>query len=134
MNKQQKEYALAKTILETLKAEENDMEKEFCDGLGVVNDDGSIPKRTWAIDNDEIAEKAIDDFGKILEDSGLWAKILEAEKRLRKAEDDMISYSLSLVPYKKERETLENAARINYTTRQKIIDLAFRLDTKTVTA
>ena len=24
------------------------------------------------IDNDEIAEKAIEDFGKIVEDSGLW--------------------------------------------------------------
>lgn len=132
MNKQQKEFMMAKAILETLKDQQDEMEKEFYAGLGVLNDDGTIPMRTWTIDNDEIAEKAIEDFSKIVEDCGLFEKILDAEKRLKSAEDALISYSLSLVPFKKERETLGNAAKTNYTTRQKILDLAFRLDTRTV--
>ena len=51
--------------------------------FGAVNEDGSIPTKTWAIDDDEIAEKAIDDFGKIEEESGLWTKILAARENYK---------------------------------------------------
>lgn len=73
-NKEQKAYIRAKEALEILEAEEKVMEEEYVKSLGVINEDGSIPTRTWAIDDDEIAEKAIEDFGKIEEESGLWGK------------------------------------------------------------
>ena len=54
----------AKAALETLETMEHEMEEDFVKSLGVTNEDGSIPSRTWMIDNDEIAEKAIEDFGR----------------------------------------------------------------------
>ena len=55
-NKQQKAYVKAKAALETLETMEHEMEEDFVKSLGVTNEDGSIPSRTWMIDNDEIAE------------------------------------------------------------------------------
>ena len=69
-NKEQKAYNEAKKALDILESQEAKMEAEFVASLGIINDDGTIPEKTWMIDNDEIAEKAIDDFGKIEEESG----------------------------------------------------------------
>ena len=131
-NKVQEEYLLAKAQLELLEEEENKLEQKFIIEKGIVNADGSIPVATYAIDDDETADKAIDDFGKLVVDCGLWAKILKARETLKAAESNLVEYGLSIAP-KKEREILEKAARTNYTVRRKIIDLVIKLDARTVT-
>ena len=131
-NKEQKAYMKAKAALEALETMENEMEEDFVKSLGVVNDDGSIPTRTWTIDNDEIAEKAIDDFGKLLEESGLWKKILKAREDFKVAEEALVQYALSIIPFRKERETLTKAAKTNIKYREQIIETVLKLDVSTV--
>lgn len=131
-NKEQKAYIEAKKALEKLESQEAKMEAEFVKNLGVANEDGSIPTKAWAIDDDEIAEKAIDDFGKIEEESGLWAKILAARETFKEAEENLVQYALSIIPFKKEREILTKAARENYKCRMEILETVLKLDAKTV--
>lgn len=134
MNKQQKAYLQAKAKLEALEQQENEVDRLYIIEKGIKNPDGSIPTRTYMIKDDELADKAIDDVGKILVESGLWAKILEARKELKAVEENLINYGLSIIPERlaSEKETLARAAKTNYTVRRKIIDLVLRLDTSTV--
>ena len=132
-NKEQRAYKRAQDNLEALDRIHKDMEAEYVKSLGVVNEDGKVPTRTWAIDDDEVADRAIEEFEVILEESGLWAKILAARENVVDAEENLIRYALSIMPQKKEREILREAAKVNYTTRKKIISLAMQLDTATVT-
>jgi hypothetical protein len=131
MSKQQKNYALAKSMLETLEAKEAEIEQIYIKEHGIVNVDGSTPARIFMIDNEATFDKANSEVSKLIEDSGLWAKILKARDDLKVAEDELIKYGLSIAP-KHEREVLTKAAKTNYTTRRKIIDLVFKLDAKTV--
>jgi len=131
-NKFQETYLLAQAQLELLEEEEKKLEQQFIIDKGINNADGSIPTATWTIDDDETADKAINEFGKLLADSGLWAKILAARETFKVAENNLIEYGLSIAP-KREREVLTEAAKTNYTVRKKIIDLVIRLDTRTVT-
>jgi hypothetical protein len=130
-NTPQKIYMMAKANLEVLNDAEKEIDKKYIAENNIINPDGSIPCATYAIEDDAIADKAIDDVGKILADSGLWAKILEARKDLKTAEDNLVEYGLSIAP-KKERDILTKSAKTNYTIRQKIIDLVIRLDVSTV--
>lgn len=130
-NKEQKEYMNAKAILSALEDQENKMEADFVKSLGVVNPDGSIPTKTWAID-DEIADKAITDFGKIEEESGLWAEILKARENFKAAEEALVQYALSIIPFKKEREILTQAAKNSIKYREQIISTVLKLDVSTV--
>ena len=108
------------------------MEADFVKSLGVVNPDGSIPTKTWAIDDDEIADKAITDFGKIEEESGLWAEILKARENFKAAEEALVQYALSIIPFRKEREILTRAAKNSIKHREEIIANVLRLDVSTV--
>ena len=130
-NKEQKAYINAKKALDILEAKEKEMEADFVKSLGIINEDGSVPTRTWAIDDDEIAEKAIEDFGTVLENSGLAAKLFEAKETFRQAEENLVQYALSIIPFKKERETLTRAAK-NWKYREQILDAVLRLDASTV--
>ena len=65
-NRQQKEYMEAKALLETLEEEEKAAEQKFIIENNIKNPDGSIPTRTWAIDDDELAEKAIEESALLL--------------------------------------------------------------------
>jgi len=131
MNKQQKNYALAKSMLETLEAKEAQVEQIYIKEHDIKNEDGSTPTRIFMIDDEAMFDKANSEVSKLVEDSGLWAKILKARDALKTAEDELIKYGLSIAP-KHEREALTKAAKTNYTTRKKIIDLVFKLDAKTV--
>lgn len=131
-NKEQKAYIKAKAALKALETIEIELEEDFVKSLGVVNEDGSIPTRTWTIYNDEIAEKAIDDFGKLLEESGLWKRILKAREDFKAVEDALVQYALSIVPFEKERETLAKAAKTNIKYREQIIETVLKLDVSTV--
>ena len=133
MNKQQKNYMKDKAILETLESQEKEIESQWIISNGIKNSDGSIPKYTWTIENDEIANKAIDDFGNYIESIGLWGQILKARENLKNSENALCDYAISIIPFKKERDALGKAILTNFSIRQKIIDSVFRLDTKTVT-
>ena len=131
-NKQQKAYMKAKAALETLETMEHEMEEDFVKSLGVTNEDGSIPSRTWMIDNDEIAEKAIEDFGKIVEDSGLWEKLIKAKEDFRIAEEALVQYALSIIPFQKERKTLTKAVKTGIKYREQVVEMVLKLDVSTV--
>ena len=131
-NKQQVAYMKAKAALETLETMEHEMEEDFVRSLGITNADGSIPSRTWMIDNDEIAEKAIEDFGKIVEDSGLWEKIKNAKDDFKVAEETLVQYALSIIPFQKEREILAKAAKTSIKYREEIVETVLKLDVSTV--
>ena len=131
-NKEQKAYIEAKKALEALESQEKEMEAEYVKSLGIVNEDGSGPTRTWTIDDDEAADKAITEFGILEEKSGLWGKILSARANLKAAEENLVQYALSIIPFKKEREVLTEAVKTNYTTRAKVIETVLQLDAATV--
>lgn len=131
-NKQQKAYMRAKAALETLETMEHEMEEDFVKSLGVTNEDGSIPSRTWMIDNDEIAEKAIEDFGKIVEDFGLWEKLKKAKEDFKIAEEALVQYALSIIPFPKERATLTKAVKTSIKYREEVIEMVLKLDVSTV--
>ncbi|MBR1980928.1 hypothetical protein [Candidatus Proelusimicrobium excrementi] len=131
-NKEQTDYIETKKALDALEAREKELEAAFVKSLGVTNEDGSVPSRTWAIDDDAIADQAIDDFGVLVEECGLWKELCEAKEAFQAAEERLVNYALSLIPCKKEREIL-TAASSNLKYRIQIIETVMKLDTKTVT-
>lgn len=133
-NKPQKMYLLAKANLETLQAQESELEQNYIKENNIVNLDGSIPRASWAIDDETTAEKAMDECSKLVEESGLWAEILKARDSLKEAEENLISFGLGLIPNKnkEERKILEKAVKEDYTTRLKVIDLTLKLDARTI--
>ena len=132
MNKEQKDYIETKKALEALEAREHELEAAFVKSLGIRNEDGTSPSRAWAIDNDDLADQAIDDFGVLVEECGLWKELCEAKEAFQKAEERLVNYALSIIPCKKERDIL-TAASSNLKYRIQIIETVMKLDTKTVT-
>ena len=132
MNKQQKLYALAKAHLQTLKEQEEQIEQQYIINNNIFNADGKNPSHIWCIDNEEIFEIANTEYCK--QNENFLNEIIEAEEMLKQAENNLLKFALDILPSKnsKEKETLEKAVKTNYTIRLKIIDLAFKLDTKTL--
>lgn len=132
MNRLKKEYLQAKTNLDILKEQENEIDRLYIVENGIKNPDGSIPKNTFMIEDYQVAEKAIEEVSDILEETGLWAKIIEAQDQLKKAEDNLIQYAIKIIPrnFIAEKETLTEAAEKNTIVRRKIIELALQLETK----
>lgn len=127
----QRKYMTAKAILETLEQAEKDTEVKYIADNHIINDDGTIPSLIYCIDNEEQFDKANAEMSAIIENNGLWNKILAARDALKVAEDNLIKYGLSLAPAK-QRDILTEAVKTNYTTRIKVLDLALRLDVSTV--
>lgn len=130
-NSAQWAYILAKAHLQTLREREAEIEKAYIVANGIRNADGTIPERVYCIDDMETFDRASAGTSAEIEGSGLWADILEAEKALNAAEDAMIAYGLSIAP-PSVRAALERGVKENYTIRQKVIGLVFRLDVSTV--
>ena len=132
MNKQQRLYAIAKTHLETLKEEEKEREQKYINDNNIVDENGKIPEYIWCIDNEEIFESANTKYCK--QNEKFFNEIIKAEETLKQAEDELLNFALDIIPTKnsKEKETLQKSVKTNYTTRLKVIDLAFKLDTKTL--
>ena len=127
----QRAYMLAKAHLQTLEEREAEIEKAYIVAQGIRNQDGTIPDRVYCIDDMETFDRANEETSAKIEGSGLWADILDAREILKAAEDAMVAYGISLAPAS-IRATLERGVRENYTTRQKMIDLVFRLDASTI--
>ena len=136
MNKQQKAYALAKAKYEALKDAALEIEQRYIAEHNIVNADGEIPTAIYCIDDDEIFDKANEATAPEIDALG----IVEAEKTLRDAEDALINYGLSIMPTANaaERETLRNCcfgvngATLRLKIRQQVLDLVFKLNTRTV--
>ena len=128
MNKVQREYAVAKAAREAAEEVLSSAEKAYIKEHGIVNDDGSVPEEIWMIKDEEMFDKANEGFEK--EHSELTNAFLAASKALDDAEDALISWGISIAPAG-IRETLEKS-RKDYRYRSRLIDLAFRVDPRTV--
>ncbi len=111
-NREQKEYIETKKVLEALEARRKEMEAAFVKSLSVVNEDGTVPSHTWAIDDDSVADQAIDDFGALVEDCGLWAELCKAKEEFRTAEEQLARNIRSINDIIRD-ETLDKRTRAN---------------------
>lgn len=127
MNKQQMAYAVAKAKLEVLEEVANEREMAFIMENAIENPDGSIPKHLWCMEDEDAFNIANTELSRIMTESGLEAELNAARRLLHKAEDELIAYGLSLAP-ERVRKTLEESARTDWKTREKILELTFRLD------
>ena len=133
MNVQQKNYARTKALVDALKEEERRIEQAYIKEHNIVNPDGTIPERIYCIDNEDVFNQANEETAPAIDALGLY----EAEKLLREAEDDLIRFGLSIAPAK-ERKILSdlcfgrNGHYVNVNVREKVLDLAFRLDVSTI--
>lgn len=128
MNKQQKAYAVARARVEALVESMNENEAQFIREQGITNPDGSTPKRLCMIDDEDAFDKACECFQQ--SPLCLYDEYNAAAKELMQAEDALIDYALSIVP-PGIASTLQKG-RKQHKIRQRLIDAAFRLDTRTV--
>ncbi|MEY8357198.1 hypothetical protein AALB39_28180 [Lachnospiraceae bacterium 54-53] len=63
---------LAKAHLETLEDKENELEHQYIIDNGIINKDGSIPEHIYYIEDEEIFNKANEEYAATVEASGLW--------------------------------------------------------------
>lgn len=132
MNKLQKTYMITRLHLDALISLQDELEKKYISDKGIVNTDGSIPNHLWCMDDDAAFEEANEEFEALIVAIGLDNELNEARDRLKSAENELIAFGLSLAPIN-VRATLERAVMQNALTREKVLDLAFRLDASTVT-
>ena len=130
-NKVQREYMAAKALVKTLEDQQEQMERAYITAHGITNPDGSTPERIFCIEDEAAFDKANEEQAAEMAACGLEAKYNAAMAALKTAEDRMIEYGLSLAPAG-IRSTLEKGAKNSPATRQKLIDLVFRLDVSTV--
>lgn len=124
-------YMYAKARVQFIEAQQQEMEREYIRTHKITNGDGTVPSSLYCIDDDALFEQACDDCGALTEAAGLDAAYSEAQSELRRTENILIAYGLSLAPAGL-RATLEQAAKTNASVRAKLVDLAFRLDISTV--
>lgn len=127
MNEKQMAYAVAKAQLEALEEAANERETAYIVENTIKNPDGSIPEHLWCMEDEDAFNVANIEFSRIMVESGLEAELTSARSFLHKAEDDLIAYGLSLAP-ERVRKTLEKSAQTDWKTREKILELTFRLD------
>jgi hypothetical protein len=130
-NKAQRDYKYAKSRLDKLEAIQNEQESQYIISKGIVNPDGSIPLRTWSIEDDSVSNAAIEEFSSIIEKSGLWSSICDAREALKVSEENLIAYAISILPAGM-RSIMIEAAATNYTSRQKMLETVLQLDVSTV--
>lgn len=130
-NKIQREYMAAKALVETLEDREKEIEQAYISAHSITNPDGSTPERIYCILDESVFDKATEETAAEIAACGLEVEHNAARAALKAAEDRMIEYGLSIAPAG-IRSILAKGAKSNYTTRQKLIDLVFRLDVSTV--
>ncbi|HNX81721.1 MAG TPA: hypothetical protein PKL77_06200 [Candidatus Omnitrophota bacterium] len=130
MNKQQRQYAVCKSVVEVIEAEIEKIESDYIVNHRIINPDGSIPSHMWCIEPDEAFDAACEAVGPAVDALNL----AKAESALRQAEDALIEYGLSIVPEGIKNILYEKALgkTSDYVIRKKIIDVTFRHDPHTV--
>jgi len=132
MNRIQRAYAQAKARHDAIKAANDQREADYCAAHGYKTGDGKPALHVWMIDDDAIFETANAEFSILNEQSGNDG--IEAREALRSAEDALIEWGLSIIPrgMEKERETLRSEGKRLLKVREQLIDLAFKVDSRTV--
>lgn len=128
-SKAQETYMLAKDHLETLEEQESKLDHQYIIDNNIKNPDGSTPEFIDCIEDDEVFEKANENFSIIVEYSGLWAEILEARRILKQAEQNLINWGFTVVKNDLPRDTFNTLQRgmSQYKIRQKMIELTLKL-------
>ena len=129
MNKQQKAYLEAREKHCRLRDIFSEMEAVFIKDKKIKNSDGEVPNALYCIEDEEVFENACDEFEKKYKAE--CDEITVAKQILKQTEDELIKFGLSFVP-KNIEEILTKDAKTSYINRAKIIDLAMKLDTKTI--
>jgi hypothetical protein len=131
MNELQTAYALALAAYQCFESAEADHERAYCAANGLLDTDGNPAQRIFHL-NDADFDAANEAFTAEME--AFYTEMHAARDRLQGAEDDLVSYGLSIMPasLSRERDLLAAAAKNSIITRRKIIELAFRLDSRTV--
>ena len=129
MNKLQKEYAVAKALVDSIKEASDRAEYEYCKSNNYLTESGKVAERVWMIDDEEVFEIANSGYTNPYFDD-----MKQAEAALKTTEDALIEWSLSIMPtgLSKERDALRSQASKNRKVRKQMIDLAFRLDARTL--
>ena len=130
-NKIQNAYMMAKARVQEIESMQEEIERKYIADKGIVNPDGSIPEYVWCMDDDAAFDKANEEVSALIAAAGLENEAKAARAALKSAEDRLIAYGLSLAPAG-VRATLERGVKQNADTRQKVIDLTFKLDASTV--
>lgn len=120
-----------KARVEAVKAQQEAIEKKYIADNGIVNPDGTTPELIYCMEDDAAFEKANEECSALIVAAGLEDELNAARDALKYAEDRLIAYGLSLAPAH-VRATLETEVKRNSSVRQKVLDLAFRLDISTV--
>ena len=128
MNKVQKDYAEALAAKKAAQEAIDEAEVAFIRERGIINPDGSVPASLYMIDDENLFDEVCEEFGKL--NGSLNDACNVAFEALVNAEDALIDWGLSLAP-EGVRKTLEGH-RKEYKCRTRLIDLAFRLDSRTV--
>lgn len=131
MNAQQKNYMTAKAYVQTCEAEEAESEAAYIRDHGIVNPDGTTPEKLWHIEGEAVFDEACEDYDG--SDYDLSDRTWEAKQQLKRAEDELIDFALDIFRriYPVQADTLE-AHRNDWNTREKLLDIAFKLDTRTI--
>ena len=132
-NNFQRAYMIAKAHVQEIESRQKEIEKKYIAEHGIVNPDGSIPELIYCMEDDAAFEKANEECSALIVAAGLEDELNAARDTLKSAEDRLIVYGLSIAPAG-VRATLEKGVKENFTIRQKVLDLVFRLDVSTVSA
>jgi hypothetical protein len=120
-NKIQRAYIKAKAIYEITNDQINRLEADF------LASRSRNEKHLYEIDDDSMFDRLNIEFSEVFKDE--YAALVKARTDLKQAENDLIAYGLSIIP-KKYADILRSSRNIKV--RQKMIDLASRIDTGTV--
>lgn len=131
MNELQKNYMIAKAYLQTCEEQEAESEARYIRDHGITNPDGTTPAKLYMIENESVFDQACEDFDGSEYD--LSDRTYEAKQQLKRAEDELINFALDIFRrmYPVQADTLE-AHRNDWNTREKLLDIAFKLDTRTI--
>lgn len=131
MNKQQRNYAMAKLYLQLCEDREHEQEAAYIRDNGITNKGGTVPERIWMIEDEAVFDLACVGYDGSRYD--LTEDTAAARKQLRAAENELIDFGLGLLrrTYPKQAAILDKH-RNDYNIREKLIDLSFKLGTRIV--
>lgn len=128
MNKYQKAYTIALIMAASARQKYNTIEREYITAQGIKNSNGEQPEHLYDIEDYDTFNHAMES----IEDSLNAINVQKYEIRLKRAEDRLIDFALSVFPecYGAERDKMRAMAieYKNFKVRQKIIKYALSLD------
>lgn len=122
-----KEYKASKAVVDKLEERINRKDRALCAKYG---HDGL----SWQMEDDTDFEAVLLDLEKYMDATGLQEQVNDARKKFREAEQGFARVAVGLMPnaYAVERAALVDKVERDYSTLQKVIDLALQLDVRTI--